>query len=247
MSRMHGNLPVRLRGERMTAMSFSYPTRSRALSGGAEMGCVDNPPRVIEPDEPATAEVLCAVPVLPTAPRFHIGLPPARVITVRATITSGRRFARPQTDLLLGVTSDDRLTRSVDGCSTHTIIDNVADYKTRESREKEREASQGFPHRLMRAALSGAINLTRMFIYRSHHGPESIQPIPYEKPMILPSNPRLASRQGPCSPGARRPLVTSSKPASRAHPPRSVALTSAAQPHIVLQLQVYRCLYLLAF
>src|SRR5262245_55488900 len=30
-------------------------------------------------------------------------------------------------------------------------------------------------------------------------------------------------------------------------PARSVALTSAAQPHIVLQLQVYRCLYLLAF
>jgi hypothetical protein len=30
-------------------------------------------------------------------------------------------------------------------------------------------------------------------------------------------------------------------------PTRSVALTSAAQPHIVLQLQVYRCLYLLAF
>jgi hypothetical protein len=144
------------------------------------MGSFDNLPRVIEPDEPATAEVLCAVPVLLAAPRFHISPPPAGVITVRATSASGSRFACPLTDLLLGVTSDDCLTRSVDECGAPTIIDYVADYKSRESREKQPEANQSFPRRLMHVAISGAINRSRMVIYRRYHGQESNQPSPYD-------------------------------------------------------------------
>src|SRR5215470_15711883 len=83
---------------------------------------------------------------------------------------------------------------------------------------------------------------------RSSNATDSVSPLP-----SIPE--RGLSRsvtQVCCCPGIQQYPQVRDRPEvgclhKRAPPARSVALTSAAQPHIVLQLQVYRCLYLLAF